>query len=1607
MATSGFEKKKRLLTALAKRFTVKEAGLKAFVQAFYKDAAPADVASETADILEDIGRDAYEISAARLLKKALIHIDNPPADGPSGRISRILIINDDMPFLVDTVTTAMTELGIDIQRIFHPIIDAERSPAGNRADGLKSQSVRESLICLDVDRRGPKTRDRIKARLEAVLKDNRVAVKDWRAMLKQLSSCADDLKYGDLPLKQDDLDENIAFLEWIAEENFTLLGYRYYPIDDFIYEDKAAPRANPALGVLRDASNKVWRGPDGMSDASPELQEFLQGKEPVLITKANARATVHRAVHMDYIGVKAFDDNAKLVGEHRFVGLFTSTAYARQARSIPLLRKKIETVSAKAGFAANSHAGKALIHTLETFPRDELFQIDAGRLLEIALGVLSLNERPRTKLFVRPDRFERFMSVLAYIPREFYEGALRAKLGEMLCAAFNGAVSVYYLELGDTALTRVQFIIRTEPGAVPKFDEEALNKAAETLIKGWMAQLLDALEDSLGEDAGRRLFYEIRDSFTMAYREAYSPVEALQDILAVRLLARPGAANRSFRFYRLDDTKSHQARLKIFRKDDILALSDSLPSLENLGLRVINEAAFRVAGSAGASAFVHDYLVEDPSGAALDVAAVADNIAAILSGIAAGTQDDDGYNALAIKAGLTPDQINIMRAFGHYVQQVGIPFTRPYVQRCLVDNQAVTRLLTDLFTARFDPKKTEASRSKMEKALGTKIEAALDSIKSQDDDRILRLFYSVICASLRTNAFLLDDAGKAPMTLAFKIRSSAVSEMPDPKPYAEIYVFGPEVEGVHLRGGPVARGGLRWTDRPEDYRTEVLGLLKAQIVKNSVIVPVGAKGGFLPRQLPVGGDRDAVFEAGRSAYKVFIRHLIALTDNLLDGKVVPPQGLVRRDGDDPYLVVAADKGTATFSDTANAIALETGFWLGDAFASGGSNGYDHKKMGITARGGWVSVQRHFREIGVNIQEQPVSVVGVGDMSGDVFGNGMLLSETICLIAAFDHRNIFIDPDPDTAKSFAERKRLFDLPRSSWRDYDESLLSKGGRIYDRSDKSLTLTPQIKQRLGLERDTISPQDLMKAILRAQADLLWFGGIGTYVKGKVERSSDVGDRANDAVRVDAAELRVKVIGEGANLGITQAARLEFARAGGRLNADFIDNSAGVDCSDNEVNLKIMLESAVKDGTLTRTKRDALLETLTDDVAELVLRDNYLQSQAISMAQAQASKTIDRHAALIRRLEREGRVSRALDGLPSEDVIADLDAKDLGLSRPELASLMCHAKIALFDALIDSDVVDDPALEEELLMAFPARLHKAHTTHILSHQLRREIIATKLCNAVINRGGLSLVFELDDTLNCGLARAIAAFVVTRKVFNLRTIWRGIDRGDYRVPANIQTLMHAEVAFSLRRQMAGMLQTQTQGSGAPWTITAALEQYSAGVSRLLKDPQAPLIGLTLDSFKQRSGMYLEQGAEQDVANAIAALDAYSPALIIVNAAQDIGADVLETAEAYFKLAKDVGADWLRQQLTDIVATDSWDRRALGEMETDLANQQMRLVGHILMGSGEESPARRVDGWLSQHADTLAYIQNLMHELEQAGAPTTARLSYAIRYMRARLMPLT
>ena len=1578
--------------------------LQRFTDAFFKNASPADIAVTPVEDLYALVHRAWAFSNQRRAGEFCMRIENPDEDGPAGNRTAITIINDDMPFLVDSVTSALTALGIEIHQLFHPILLVARDKKGLRQNtvGLAEAGAQiddgyfhESVLYFEVDRRGPNMRERMEEDLRAVLSDVRAAVGDWRDMLDELRERNGSLENQPPSIPADELDETVAFLRWLADNHFTLLGYRHYKLDGDLTDENFTPVPGKGLGILRDPDVIVWRGAEGFTHFSGEMRHFLLARDPIMITKANVRSKVHRRVHLDFIAIKEFNAQGRVIGEHRFVGLFTSGAYSRQARAIPLLRRKVAQVAEKAGFDPRSHAGKALVHILETFPRDELFQISVDDLFEAALGILYLHERPRSKVFFRKDLFERFVSALAYIPREYYDGEMRMKVANIIAKSFNGTLSSFYVNMTDDVLARIHYIIRTTPGTVASPDQEELDLAIAEAVKGWHVHFREALIEAQGEDEGRLQFYTYGRAFSAAYREQFEPHHAVVDL--DKILGLVNDEQRAFSLYRMNDDASDKLRLKIYRRDNIIPLSDCLPMLENLGLKVIEEFPYNLAE--GTPGWIHDFLLHDPSGKSGDnLEALKEPVEDVLAAICRGVSDDDGFNALILRAGLNWVQVNVLRAYGRYLRQLGLPFSQDYVEDCLVHHGAIAAKLFDLFEARFNPKGPSAKGSNtVAMKICEEIEDMLESVTSLDQDRILRNYLNVIEVTLRTNFYQRDEDGNRLPYLALKIASAKVNEMPKPAPHVEVFVYAPRVEGVHLRGGKVARGGLRWSDRKEDYRTEILGLVKAQMVKNAVIVPAGAKGGFVPRLLPEGGDRDAIIAEGIEAYKVFISGILELTDNLVDGKVVPPKDTLRHDEDDPYLVVAADKGTATFSDIANGVSENHGFWLDDAFASGGSNGYDHKKMGITAKGAWVSVQRHFREMGINTQEEAFTVVGVGDMSGDVFGNGMLLSKHIKLVAAFDHRHIFIDPDPDPAASFKERKRMFNLARSSWMDYKPELISKGGGVFDRSAKVIELTSEIQELLDIEKPKVTPFELMQAILRSRTDLLWFGGIGTYIKAAHESHGDVGDRANDALRINANELRVKVVGEGANLGITQAARIDFARRGGRVNTDFIDNSAGVDCSDNEVNLKIALNAVVQAKTIGRPARDKLLLEMTDEVSTLVLRDNYLQTQAISMAEAQAVKARDRQALLMRRLEREGRLDRDVEGLPSEDALLELANKRLGLTRPEISVLLAYAKIAVFDALIDSKVVDQNALEEELFAAFPQPVQDKFPKAVKAHRLRREIIATKLANALVNRGGLTLAFDLDEATGLGLAECAAAFMVVRDVFDMRALWRRIDQHDYRIPASIQTLMHLETASALRRQMLWFL----NHIDAPLQIDRAIKDYHSGVEALLAKSETLLSGLTKDAFIERRDMYREQGVPKDVSERIAALDALSPACDIVKVANDLKLDVCDTAKGYFNLSAVLGFDWLRDAADKAGGDDHWDRLAASAIMDDLADQQYLLTYAVLKGRKAGDAVKTVKAFAKDEAEVVARARNLVDEMASSGAVTVAKLGYATRQLRA------
>ncbi|MFC3714338.1 NAD-glutamate dehydrogenase [Sphingoaurantiacus capsulatus] len=1497
---------------------------------------------------------------------------------PGRRRMALAIVNDDMPFLVDSVSAAIGAENLAIDRLLHPIIEAQRD-TGGKLTGIAagSEGPRESLIYMELERIGARGRAELIETLQSVLADVRAAVDDWPEMLGELRRAATALAAtaaGD--------GEAAAFLEWLSQDNFTLLGFHEYRFDQAATDASFDPVSERGLGLLR-GDVAIWKGAQGFESIPDGMRRFFAGDEPVLITKASILSTVHRRAYFDYVGVKQFDAAGKVVGEKRFVGLFTSQALNAPPHTVPMIRRKVEAVNARLRFDARSHAGKALTHVLESLPKDELFQLDAERLADIAQGLLSLLDRPRPKLFVRQDPFQRFVSALVFVPRDAYTSGVREAVGDMLAKAFNGKLSRYDVELRAEGLARVHYILATTPGSVPAIDEAVLDARLTSLVRGWGDSLEAALAGQAGATRAARLALSHGTAFTAVYQAQFGADDAATDVL--RLTTLENEAGREVYFYRRSDDGAHQVRVKIYRLGQIIPLSDAVPVLENFGLRVIDEFAFDLAG--GRLGWIHDFLVETPDHSPIDLEDARLRVEPALRAVLVAEQENDVFNALVLGVGLDARAVGWLRAYFRYLRQTGVAYGLATVVDALRRYPDIARDLVAMFEARFDPA-TTGDRAAAERKVNVRLQAALANVKAIDDDRILRLYRRTIEATLRTNAFFPGG----PEALAFKLESAKVPNLPPPVPYREIWVYSPRIEGIHLRGGPIARGGLRWSDRRDDFRTEVLGLVKAQMVKNAVIVPTGAKGGFYPKQLPSPSDRDAWLAEGTESYRVFIRALLSITDNLDGATVVPPEFVVRHDADDPYLVVAADKGTATFSDVANAISEDQGFWLGDAFASGGRVGYDHKAMGITAKGAWISVQRHFREMGIDVQKDVVRAIGVGDMSGDVFGNGLLLSRSIKLVAAFDHRHIFLDPDPDPETSYVERERMFALPRSSWAEYNPALISKGGGVIPRDQKSIPLTPEVRAMLGLEADELAPAELMQAILKSQADLCWFGGIGTYVKASAESHADVGDRANDAQRVDAEAMRVKVIGEGANLGLTQAARIAFARRGGRINTDFIDNSAGVDCSDNEVNIKIALNPEVAAGRFGLEPRNQLLEAMTDDVAALVLRDNIMQTQAISVAERGGASALPAYIRVIQALEASGRLNRAVEGLPADDLLAQRAQAGQGLERPELAVLLAYAKMALKEALVASIVVDDPVMEGDLHAAFPPVLVERFRDAIDNHRLRRELIATKLANQIINRGGITLPFELAEEMGASLADVATAFVAARELFELRKLWRAIDATD--LPAATQMELHLRATDGLRVQMADLLRSTDTKS----TPSAIIERLRPGIARiagqldglLRPEPKAQLDRLAQEL--QRAG------APDDIAAQLLHVQGLDGAVGVAQLAADIGAGENDVVRAYTLLGERLGLDWAKGVAAQLTPSDPWERLLVAGLVRDFEQLRLDLVRRVA-ASGD--PVKATESWLETNRDRADRIASTVARARSGAGVTVPMLAHLGSQARA------
>ena len=1563
------------------------AELSGFLKLMIARAPEEDVAAYDGDAL----RSAAELAHAALMRhrsgESVVAVDADPGITRHGRpMTAVTVINDNMPFLFDSITGEINDTAGEASLVLHPVLLVKHDARGvarivGDASSKKGQADadRVSLIHVHIPQISKSEAAALGERLEMILSQVRSAVSDWKPMLARLDQSITDFRYSPVPLDRAKVDEAIAFLEWLRDNNFTFLGMREFHYSGGEKSGTLRRSDKPGLGILANPDVLVLRRGAEAVTTTPEIRAFLHGPEPLLVTKANARSLVHRRIYLDYLGVKTFNEKGKLAGELRIVGLFTSTAYTRSVMRIPYLRSKANEVVAKSGFDPGDHSGKALINVLESYPRDELFQIDVPTLRNHAEAILALGERPRVRVLYRIDRFDRFVSAIVFVPRDRYDSRVRALIGDHLRQVFDGRLSAYYPAFPEGSLARVHFIIGRSGGKTPQPDNDALEEAMREIVRTWD----DALREAVSETAASDEIAAVAAGFPQSYRNGFTPMVALRD--ARRVLQVSAKTPVAIEFFREEGQPGDHAGLKIFHHSSPVALSERVPLLENMGFRVISERTFEIPRGEDC-VFLHDMELESAAGRPIDLAANGDLFAAVFLSTWNGESDNDGYNALAESAGLGPGQIRILRAYGRYLQQAGIPQSQDFIAAVLNRYPGIAGDLFELFDARHNPR-----RAKEGAEISARIVDALENVPSLDDDTIIRRYLNLIGATLRTNHYA--EPVEKPVSLALKLDSKALTGLPEPRPWREIFVYGTEVEGVHLRFGPVARGGLRWSDRAQDYRTEVLGLVKAQQVKNAVIVPVGAKGGFYPKRLPAGGTRDAVFEAGRNAYVNFVSSLLSITDDLDGDTVVPPEGIVRRDKDDPYFVVAADKGTATFSDTANAISQEHGFWLDDAFASGGSAGYDHKKMGITARGAWEAVKRHFREMNRDIQSEPFTAIGVGDMSGDVFGNGMLLSKQTRLIAAFDHRDIFIDPDPDAASSFTERKRLFEMGRSSWQDYDRSKLSKGGTIVSRSQKSIELSQAAAAAIGLEKTTASPAEIMAAILKSPADLLWFGGIGTYVRASGESNQDVGDRANDSIRVTARQVRARVVGEGANLGLTQRARIEYGLHGGRCNSDAIDNSGGVNSSDVEVNIKIALAAAMRAEKLDRQARNKLLSAMTDEVASLVLANNYQQTLALSLAARRGIADLGQQARLMASLEARGLLDREVEDLPGVDALNERQTRGEPLTRAELGVLLAYAKIVLFDDLLASAVPDDPHFDADLVGYFPDRMARKYDLEIRSHRLRREIVATELGNDTINRGGPTFISRLQDLTGRGAPEIVAAFAVVRDGFELPAAYRAIDALDTRIDGDAQLGLYQQVSRLVHAATAWLLKND-HGATPIGGRVAALREARKALEPVMA---ARLPDFLKSRLVERAEGFEAAGAPKDLARKLAFFGIGELVPDIALVAGEAGAPLAAAAEAFFAVTDKFRIGRIEDAARGIQPADYYDGLALARAN-DMIGAARRGIAIAALRSGKGA-AEPVEAWAQAGGDRVARTRERLLTLTDSGDITVSRLSVAAGLM--------
>ncbi len=1525
-----------------------------------------------------------------------LRVFNPTmeANGWQAKHSIIELNHKDMPFLVDSIRMELNRRGIDVHLHLHVPMSIRRSKTGKVVGlekDLEGEGNIETPMYLEVDRiLDEELLFQVQADLSRVLTDVRATVTDWQPMRNQMQSIIEELETNPPPLLPERIEEALEFLRWVGQNHFVFMGFRAYDLKKNTKQTALKSVKGSGLGIL---TNEKKYKEYVLSQAPKGAQKLALSNEHLLIlTKTSNVSTVHRPSHIDYIGIKRVNDKGEVVGEYRFFGLFTSAAYNMDPQFIPVLRKKIANVLSESNLQPGGHDYKALKNILETYPRDELFQTPTLKLLEFGLGILHIQERRQVKVFVRRDPFGRYFSILTFIPRDTYNTKIRKRIEKILAKAFDSSADIEFNTLfSDSTLARTHFVVPVKNTELVDFDLDDLQSEVEEAALSWEEVLKDEIRYHFDDRTAANLLNKYDHAFPLGYQNQQSVHSAIVDIKHIENLSE--SKELGMLLYQTQESSQGDLRFKLFHRNSPMHLSEVLPMLENMGMTVIDETPYRIKSENLGTYWIMDFNIHYPE--AIDLDAVRDNFQTAFAKAWSNQAEKDGFNRLVIAASLNWRQVAMLRAYAKYMWQIGFNFSQSSIEETLSQYPEIAKGLVKLFTLKFDPVTKFSIRKYNSQARD--LQKLIAKVDSLDQDRIINKYLELISATVRTNFYQKDSAEQDKSYISFKLTPNKIVGIPKPVPMYEIFVYSPRIEGVHLRGGKVARGGLRWSDRREDFRTEILGLVKAQQVKNSVIVPVGAKGGFVCKQLPKTGGRDAFFAEGIDCYNTFIRALLDITDNIVNGTIKPPRQVVRHDEDDPYLVVAADKGTATFSDIANGISEEYEHWLGDAFASGGSNGYDHKAMGITAKGAWESVKRHFREMGVDCQSEDFTVVACGDMSGDVFGNGMLLSKHIRLQVAFNHMHIFVDPNPDSGKSYKERERLFELPRSSWTDYNQKLISKGGGIFERSAKSIDLTPEIQSMLGVKVKSLSPNEFINAALRMQVDLFWNGGIGTYVKSSKETHAEVGDKANDNVRVNGKEMQAKVVGEGGNLGCTQLGRIEYMQRGGRANTDFIDNAGGVNCSDNEVNIKILLNTILEDGELTVKQRNTLLARMTDEVSDIVIEDNYRQIQSISITERRASSMVKEHLRFIHGLEKRGLLDRDLENLPSDDELLEREAKKRGLTRAELSVLLAYGKMELKDELKIPAVTQEEYFERYLVNYFPKPLRKKYSDKMAKHPLKDEIIAMSIANEMVNLMGTNFAFRVMDEVGANIGEVAQCYAMAKEVFDMQGIWRSIEELDNLVPADVQVQMMFQARRIVRRATRWFVRNRSKDQ----SIEAIVKYFRDGVAELQRVVHKTLEAKEAQGIEKEVAALVAKGVPVKLAKQVSYLSTMFSAMDIIELAKQYKLPIQLVAEVYYKLGNKIGLHWFLDQIIAQPVGNHWQAFARAAFREELDYQQRNLIETVLpLTKKQKSAEARITHFLSEHDDLLARWSEMVSDFKQSSTHEFAKFSVALRELQ-------